>query len=104
MPAKGVKAMKATGRSKVYVDGARVHVPVTEVTLTNGSSVHLYDTSGPGSDPATGLPPLRRPWILDRQDVKAYDGRAVNTRDDGRAAERSEERRVGKEWRSGGAP
>src|SRR5205823_10686601 len=37
---------------------------------------------------ATGLPPLRRPWILDRQDVKAYDGRAVNARDDCRAAER----------------
>src|SRR5437868_11994294 len=90
MPAKGVKAMKATGRTKVYVDGAHahVHVPFTEVPLTNGESVRLYDTSGPGSDPATGLPPLRRPWILDRQDVKAYEGRAVNTRDDGRAAER----------------
>ena len=67
--------MKATGRTKVYVDGAHahlnVHVPFTEVTLTNGESVHLYDTSGPGSDPATGLPPLRRPWILDRRDVLA---------------------------------
>src|SRR5206468_8357768 len=37
---------------------------------------------------ATGLPPLRRPWILDRRDTKAYEGRPVNTRDDGRAAER----------------
>ena len=80
--------MKATGRNKVYVDGTRVHVPFTEVSLTDGGSVQLYDTSGPGSDPATGLPPLRRPWILDRQDVKPYDGRAVNVRDDGRAAER----------------
>ncbi|MBV8386386.1 MAG: phosphomethylpyrimidine synthase ThiC [Acidimicrobiia bacterium] len=91
MRAKGVKAMKVTGRSKVYVDGPRgphVHVPFTEVALTNGESVRLYDTSGPGSDPATGLPPLRRPWILDRRDVKPYDGRAVSTRDDGRAAER----------------
>src|SRR4051794_7647755 len=90
MPAKGGRAMKATGRSKVYVDGAgaHMHVPFTEVALTNGESVRLYDTSGPGSDPATGLPPLRRPWILDRQDVKAYEGRPINTRDDGRAAER----------------
>ncbi|MBV8235183.1 MAG: hypothetical protein JO075_05725, partial [Acidimicrobiia bacterium] len=80
--------MKAMGRNKVYVDGPRVHVPFTEVALTNGESVRLYDTSGPGSDPATGLPPLRRPWILDRQDVKAYDGRAASVRDDGRAAAR----------------
>jgi len=72
--------MKATGRSKVYVDGAHahIHVPFTEVRLTNGESVRLYDTSGPGSDPATGLPPLRRPWVLDRQDVKAYDGRPAS--------------------------
>src|SRR5207248_7006241 len=89
MPAKGVKAMKATGRSKVYVDGAdgaHIHVPVTEVRMTNGESVRLYDTSGPGSQPATGLPPVRRPWILDRRDVKDYEGRIVDGRDDGRAA------------------
>jgi len=81
---------EAPARRKVHGDGAhgQVHVPFTEVSLTNGESVRLYDTSGPGSDPATGLPPLRRPWILDRQDVKPYDGRPVNTRDDGRAAER----------------
>jgi phosphomethylpyrimidine synthase len=88
MPAKGVEMAEARARRKVYADGQHVHVPFTEVALTNGESVRLYDTSGPGSDPATGLPPLRRPWILDRQDVKAYDGRPVNTRDDGRAAER----------------
>src|SRR4051794_12441231 len=90
MPAKGVRAMdaEASGRSKVYVDGQRVHVPVTEVVLTNGETVRLYDTSGPGSDAATGLPPLRRPWILDRQDVKTYGARPVNTRDDRRGAAR----------------
>ncbi|MBV9412024.1 MAG: phosphomethylpyrimidine synthase ThiC, partial [Acidimicrobiia bacterium] len=90
MRAKGVEMAEGPARRKVYADGAHphMHVPFTEVTLTNGESVRLYDTSGPGSDPATGLPPLRRPWILDRQDVKAYEGRPVNTRDDGRAAER----------------
>src|SRR5207248_9368596 len=48
----------------------------------------LYDTSGPGSDPADGLPPLRRPWIVGRDDVEQYEGRLPSSRDDGRAAVR----------------
>ena len=72
-------------RRKVYVDG----VPFTEVTLTDGSSIRLYDTSGPGSDPAAGLPPVRREWILARGDVEEYDGRRPTPRDDGRAAARN---------------
>jgi phosphomethylpyrimidine synthase len=71
-------------RSKVYVDG----VPFCEVSLSDGSSIRLYDTSGPGSDPLVGLPPLRRPWVLARGDVEEYAGRPVNRRDDGRAAGR----------------
>ena len=75
---------------KVLVAGPQgVQVPMREIVLSGGEPpLRVYDTSGPGSDAATGLPPLRRPWILDRQDVKAYEGRPVNTRDDGRAAER----------------
>ncbi|MEA2501501.1 MAG: phosphomethylpyrimidine synthase, partial [Actinomycetota bacterium] len=76
------------GRSKVYVEGPRVRVPFSEVPLTNGEAVRLYDTSGPGSDPSAGLPPLRRPWILGREDVEEYDGRPASVRDDGRAAVR----------------
>src|SRR5438105_3604008 len=76
------------GRSKVYVEGERVRVPFNEVGLTNGESVRLYDTSGPGSEPAAGLPPLRRPWVLARGDVEEYEGRQVSDRDDGRAAVR----------------
>jgi phosphomethylpyrimidine synthase len=52
-------------RRKVYVDGARsdIRVPFTEVGLAEGNEpVRLYDTSGPGSDPADGLPPLRGSW------------------------------------------
>ncbi|MDP8937308.1 MAG: phosphomethylpyrimidine synthase ThiC, partial [Actinomycetota bacterium] len=76
-------------RSKVYVDGARgVRVPFAEVSLTDGSAVRLYDTAGPGSDPTDGLAPLRRPWILERDDVEEYDGRRPSVRDDGRAAAR----------------
>jgi phosphomethylpyrimidine synthase len=76
-------------RTKVHVEGPRgVRVPFTEVSLSDGSAVRLYDTAGPGSDPAVGLPPLRRPWILGRGDVEEYDGRPPHARDDGRAAAR----------------
>src|SRR3954452_7526034 len=83
-------------RRKTYVQGSRgVRVPSTEVLLDPSVSsmgtednppVRLYDTSGPGSDPAAGLPPLRRHWILERGDVEEYEGRAATARDDGRAA------------------
>src|SRR4051812_21959805 len=85
-------------RRKSYVLGTRgVRVPFTEVLLdptttkagtTDNPPVRLYDTSGPGSDPTAGLPPLRRHWILERGDVEEYDGRSATARDDGRAAVR----------------
>src|SRR4051812_9197221 len=85
-------------RRKSYVLGTRgVRVPFTEVLLdptttkagtTDNPPIRLYDTSGPGSDPAAGLPPLRRHWILERGDVEEYEGRTANARDDGRAAVR----------------
>src|SRR5438309_10059934 len=71
-------------RSKVYVDA----VPFTEVALTNGETVRLYDTSGPGSEPTIGLPPLRAGWIEGRGDTAEYEGRPASLRDDGRAAVR----------------
>jgi phosphomethylpyrimidine synthase len=52
--------------------------------------VRLYDTSGPHGDPRQsvdirrGLPELRKRWILERQDVEDYDGRAQDSRDEGR--------------------
>ena len=73
---------------KVYVSGSNegVRVPMREITLTptksmNGGAptpnepVTVYDTSGPFTDPAVtidvrqGLAPLRRAWVLSRQDV-----------------------------------
>jgi phosphomethylpyrimidine synthase len=76
-------------RRKVYLDGpGGVRVPTTEVALTDGSAFTLYDTSGPGSEPTAGLPPLRRPWIVGREDVEEYEGRRPTVRDDGRAAVR----------------
>ena len=86
-------------RRKVYVEGSRsdVRVPFTEIALTDSPGpagpvpnppVRLYDTSGPGSEPVQGLPALRGPWIQDRGDVEAYEGRQPSRRDDGRAAVR----------------
>jgi len=86
-------------RTRTYVQGGRedIQVPFTEVRLGDsigrGASlanppVHLYETSGPGSEPTQGLPPLRRAWVSERGDVEEYDGRASAVRDDGRAAVR----------------
>jgi phosphomethylpyrimidine synthase len=77
-------------RRKVYVQGPDgMRVPFTEVALTDGSSVRLYDTSGPGSgDPAKGLDPLRSRWVTARGDVEEYEGRRPTVRDDGRGAAR----------------
>ena len=91
---------EAPVRRKVYVEGrAGVRVPFAEVVLSDSPGpagpvpnppVRLYDTSGPGSVPTEGLPPLRRPWVLGRGDVEEIDGRPVRRRDDGRAAVRRE--------------
>jgi phosphomethylpyrimidine synthase len=62
--------MSMQARRKVYEVGSRpdIRVPFAEVALTgDNSSVRLYDTSGPGSEPAIGLPPMRGPWIAERR-------------------------------------
>ncbi|MBW8827806.1 MAG: phosphomethylpyrimidine synthase ThiC, partial [Acidobacteria bacterium] len=86
-------------RQKVLVDGPfGMAVPFTEVALSDSPDgtanppVRLYDTSGPGSDPEVGLPPLRAPWIAARSDVETYGGRPDALRDDGRAAVRRQAR------------
>src|SRR5580693_3738102 len=87
---------------KVYVAGT-IHpdarVPMREITLAptkifNGQTevneaVRVYDTSGPWGDPnftgsvTSGLPALRRDWILGRGDVEEYEGRSVKPQDNG---------------------
>mgnify|MGYP001161874568 CR=1 FL=1 len=67
---------------KTYLSGSNpsIRVPVRALTLTNGESIRLYDTSGPYTDPdyavdlKQGLPPLRRHWILERDDVEPGAG------------------------------
>ncbi|MCE2503198.1 MAG: phosphomethylpyrimidine synthase ThiC [Chlorobi bacterium] len=75
---------------KVYVEGSRpdIRVPMREVTLTDtparfgaekNSSVLVYDTSGPWTDPKIcvdvqqGLPDLRTKWIEDREETVVLD-------------------------------
>ncbi len=43
-------------------------VPVREIPLTTGESMHFYDTSGPeGYAPEQGLPKLREAWVAARE-------------------------------------
>ncbi|HRQ89172.1 MAG TPA: phosphomethylpyrimidine synthase ThiC, partial [Bacteroidia bacterium] len=96
--------------TRVYVEG-RLHpdvrVPMREIALSptkdfNGrleanEPVRVYDTSGPWGDPGytgtveTGLPALRKDWILSRGDVEEYDGRTVQSRDNGYLTEQHAE-------------
>lgn len=88
--------------NKVYIAGTNhtINVPVREVALTNGEVVHLYDTSGPYTDPKTpidvrsGLPSVRAPWIDERGDTEAYFGRAPHSLDDGVKNEDREAQRI----------
>ena len=61
-------------RRKVYVEGSApdIRVPFVSVELSGGNDpVRLYDTSGPGSDPEAGLPPLRASWTRGRTQLAA---------------------------------
>jgi len=97
---------------KVYVKGTLhpdIKVPFREISLSpsttisgngngngNGhhkesseSSILVYDTSGPYTDPEAridireGLQPIRLPWIMGREDVEYYDARTILPKDDG---------------------
>ncbi|HRJ10856.1 MAG TPA: phosphomethylpyrimidine synthase ThiC, partial [Prosthecobacter sp.] len=88
--------------TRVYVEGQihkDVRVPMREIALSPTKSfngrievnepVRVYDTSGPWGDPSykgtveEGLPALRKAWILSRNDVEEYTGRAIEPRDNG---------------------
>ena len=97
---------------KVYANGTLhpdIKVPFREISLSpsttisgngNGnsndhhkenseSSILVYDTSGPYTDPEAkidireGLQPIRLPWIMGREDVEYYDARTILPKDDG---------------------
>jgi phosphomethylpyrimidine synthase len=57
---------------KVYVEERGVRVPMREISLTNGESLRVYDTSGPqGHDARSGLPRLREAWVAGRRGTSA---------------------------------
>ncbi|GAC1618565.1 MAG: phosphomethylpyrimidine synthase ThiC [Vulcanimicrobiaceae bacterium] len=74
-------ARRAGSTRKIYVPGSdpSIRVPMREISLTNGESHVVYDTSGPYTDPdvATdvrrGLAPLRAAWISGRNDTVELD-------------------------------
>ena len=88
--------------SRIYVGGSlhpTVRVPLREIALAATKTfsgemeanepVRVYDTSGPWGDPAfdgdveSGLPALRKDWILQRGDVTEYTGREIRPQDNG---------------------
>ncbi|WP_404288047.1 phosphomethylpyrimidine synthase ThiC [Glutamicibacter arilaitensis] len=77
-----------------YRESEGISVPVTQIQLADSPNgepnepLQVYRTSGPGSDPTTGLKPFRESWILERGDVEIYAGRERNLHDDGRSAVR----------------
>ncbi|MCL9684718.1 phosphomethylpyrimidine synthase ThiC [Legionella maioricensis] len=77
---------------KIYISGAiypDIQVPMREISLSNSSSLCLYDTSGPYTDPKysgdinQGLPNVRSHWINLRQDTEEYNARALTAQDNG---------------------
>ena len=88
--------------TKVYLPGKlhpHLHVPMREIALSPtrtfdgrvevNEPVRVYDTSGPWGDAqfqgdvTQGLPPLRGPWVRERNDVEEYTGRVVAPQDNG---------------------
>lgn len=85
---------------KVYVQGSRddLFVPFREIELSptitddgefENEPFRVYDTSGKYTeenyavDIRKGLPAIKKNWILEREDVEAYDGREIRPEDDG---------------------
>ena len=77
---------------KIYVTGSNssIRVPMRQIDQTStknndseelNPSVWVYDTSGPYTDPdqtinlATGLKPLRKKWIEQREDTAILEDR-----------------------------
>lgn len=84
---------------KIYVSGKsfpNIHVPMREISLTDGTFFRVYDTSGPHTDPKIkvdvnhGLPDVRSSWIEMRNDTVAYEGRVVKPEDNGRRRKKDE--------------
>lgn len=86
-PSSAMTIQPFPGSRKIYEMGSRpdIRVPKREIQVSSASpngeqashiSVEVYDPSGPYTDPEVsidvrkGLPPLRKHWIAERQDVE----------------------------------
>jgi len=77
---------------KIYAEGAihkDIRVPMREISLSNDTTLCVYDTSGPYTDPSVeidvekGIPAIRKTWIASRGDIEKYEGRIVKPEDNG---------------------
>ena len=81
------------GSEKVYLQSPNqpdVRVPMRKINLTDGSHIHVYDTSGPYTDVNANVDvhkgitsQVRAKWILDRNDSEVYQGRDTKPEDNG---------------------
>jgi phosphomethylpyrimidine synthase len=73
-----IRPQQFPNSKKIYVEGKTdsVKVGMRQIKLTDGTSIAVYDTSGPYTDPnveidiKNGLAPLRLEWIKKRGDVE----------------------------------
>ena len=81
---------------KVFVaadSDASIRVPMRQIQLTDGTSVDVYDTSGPYTDVDQsidvhrGIASVRHRWIEQREDTETYPGRIVKPEDNGHSDE-----------------
>lgn len=77
---------------KIYIQGHLhpfISVPMREISLTDGTTLTMYDTSGAYTDPhadidiSKGLMDLRSAWIAERADTESYLGRHYTPEDNG---------------------
>jgi len=113
MPAKEVSFSmeqfeQHSSHSLAFRESDGISVPVTQISLADSPNgqpnepLHVYRTSGPGSEATQGLKPFRESWILERGDVHRYPGRERNLHDDGRSAVRRGT--ASEEWAGRSAP
>jgi len=90
---------------RIYLTGSRpdIRVPMREIALQpsrdlqgdliENDPIRVYDTSGSWGDPefqgdtSHGLPPIRQPWIEERDDTEDCPGRPVTPIDNGYLSE-----------------
>jgi phosphomethylpyrimidine synthase len=67
----GLRPLEESFPSSRKIEVGDLKVPVREISLTDGTSIQVYDTTGPqGCDVRTGVPKRRAEWIAKRKGDK----------------------------------